>query len=106
MVGDVEAHIDWDTDDAQDRSRTPSPSVGIGTITLGESAEDTPPARQNICLVTERIIEPGAELPQENAPEAEDKSLDDGDNAPSDDQQPELGCEGDIVDLYMGTEEL
>ena len=106
MVGDMEAHIDWDTDNVQDRSRTPSPSAGIGAITLGESAEDTPPMRQNICLVTEHVIEPGAVPPQENAPEAEDKSPDDGDDAPSDEQQPELGCEGDIVDLYAGTEEL
>ena len=65
-VGDVEAHIDWDTDDAQDRLRTPSPTVGIGEVTLGESTEDTPPARQNICLVSECVIEPGAVPPQEN----------------------------------------
>ena len=32
MVGDVEAHIDWDTDDAQDRSHTNLPSAGIGAI--------------------------------------------------------------------------
>ena len=96
-------HVDWDTDDAQDRSCTPSPSVGIGAIMLGESTEDTPPARQNIRLVTEHVIEPGVVPPQENAPEAEDKSPDDGDDAPSDEQQPKLGCEGDIVDLYAGT---
>ena len=104
-AGNVEANVDWDTDDAQDRSRTPSPSAGIGAITLGESAEDTSPARQNIRLMTERVIEPGAVLPQENAPEAE-KSPDDGNDAPSDEQQSELECEGDIVDLYAGTEEL
>ena len=73
---------------------------------LGESVEDTPPARQNIRLVTECVIEPGAVPPQENAPEAEDKSPDDGNDAPSDEQQSELECEGDIVDLYTGTEEL
>ena len=106
MAGNVEANVDWDTDDIQDRSHTPSPSAGIGAITLGESTEDTPPVRQNICLMTECVIEPGAVPPQENAPEAEDKSPDDGDDAPSDEQQPELGCEGDIVDLYAGTEEL
>ena len=44
----------------QDWSRTPSPSAGIGAITLGESAGDTPPTRQNTHLVTERVIEPGA----------------------------------------------
>ena len=105
-VGNMEVNVDWDTDDVQDRSHTPSPSVGIGAIMLGESAEDTPPTGQNIRLVPECVIEPGAVLPQENAPEAEDKSLDDGNDAPSDEQQPELECEGDIVDLYADTEEL
>ena len=106
MAGNIEANMDWDMDDVQDRSRTPSPSAGIGAITLGESVEDTPPARQNTHLVTERVIEPGAVPPQENAPEAEVKSPDDGNDAPSDEQQTEPECEGDIVDLYAGTEEL
>ena len=30
----------------------------------------------------------------------EEKSPDDGNDAPSDEQQTELECEGDIVDLY------
>ena len=98
--------MDWDADDVQDRSRTPSPSAGIGAIMLGESADDTPAVRQNIRLMTECVIEPGAVPPQENAPEAEDKLPDDGNDAPSDEQQTELECEGDIVDLYVGTEEL
>ena len=87
----MEANMDWDTDDVQDRSRTPSPSAGIGTITLGESTEDTPPARQNMRLVTERVIEPGAVPPQENAPEAEEKTQGDGDDTPPDDKSPNLG---------------
>ena len=103
--GDVEANVDWDTDDVQDRSHTPSPSTGIGGITLGESTEDTPPARRNICLVSERVIEPGAVLPQEK-PEVEEKTQGDGDDTPPNKQEPKLGCEGDIVDLYAGTEEL
>ena len=106
MMGTVEANVDWDTDDMQDRSHTPSPSAGIDAITLGESVGDTPPARQNTRLMMKRIIEPGAVLPQENAPEAEDKSPDDGNDAPSDEQQTKPECEGDIVDLYTGTEEL
>ena len=105
-AGNIEANMDWDMDDVQDWSRMPSPSVGIGTITLGESVEDTPPVRQNICLMTERVIEPGVVPPQENATEAEVKSPDDGNDAPSDEQQTEPECEGDIVDLYTGTEEL
>ena len=101
-TGTVEANVDWDTDDVQDRSRSPSPSAGIGAITLGESAGDVPPAGQDTRLVTDCVVEPGAVPPQENVPEAEEKSPDD---APSDDQQTEL-CEGDIVDLYASTEEL
>ena len=101
-TGTVEANVDWDTDDVQDRSRSPSPSAGIDAITLSESAGDVPPAGQDTCLVMDHVIEPGAVPPQENAPEVEEKSPDD---APSDDQQTEL-CEGDIVDLYASTEEL
>ena len=77
-------------------------SAGIGAIMLGESAEDVPPPGQDICLVTDHVIEPGTVPPQENAPEAEEKSPDD---APSDDQQTEF-CEGNVIDLYASTEEL
>ena len=105
-AGTMEANVDWDTDDIQDLSRPPSPSAGIGAITLGESAGDTPPVGQDTRLVTECVVEPGVVPPQENAPEAEEKSPDDGNDAPLDDQQTELECEGDIVDLYASTEEL
>ena len=101
-TGTVEANLDWDTDDVQDRSHSPSPSAGIGAITLGESLEDLPPPGQDTRLVTDHVVEPGAVPPQENAPEAEEKSLDD---APSDDQQTEF-CEDDVMDLYASTEEL
>ena len=94
--------MDWDMDDVQDRSRSPSPSAGIGAITLGESAEDVPPPGQDTRLMTDRIIEPGVVPPQENTPEVEEKSPDD---APSDDQQTEF-CEGNVMDLYASTEEL
>ena len=104
MAGDVDAHIDWDTDDVQDRSHTPSPSAGIGEVMLGESTEDTPPTRQNICLVSERVIEPGVVPPQENIPEIEDKSQDD--DAPSNEQQPTLVSESDVIDLFASMEEL
>ena len=55
---DLDEYIDWDTDDAQDRSHTPSPSAVIDEPTQGESTEDTLPVRQNIHLVSERVIEP------------------------------------------------
>ena len=85
----VEANVDWDTDDVQDRSRPPSPTSGISRITLGESAEDTPPARRKICLVSERVIETEAEPPQEK-PEVEEKTQGDGDDAPPKEQEPNL----------------
>ena len=99
-VGDVDAHIDWDTDDVQDRSCThPALLQALAKSLLGESVEDTPPTRQNIRLVSERVIEPGAVLPQENIPEIEeDKSQDD--DAPSNEQQPKLVSESDVVDLF------
>ena len=96
-VGDEDANIDWDTDDVQDRLRTPSPSARIGEITLGQSTEDTPPARQNIRLVSECVIEPGVQ-------EVEDKPQDD--DAPSNEQQPKLVSEGDVVYLFASMEEL
>ena len=105
-AGDMETNVDWDTDDVQDRSRTPSPSAGIGRIMLGESMEDIHPARQNIRLVSECVIEPGAVPPQENIPEVEDKSQDDEDDAPSNEQQAKLRCESDVVDLFASMEEL
>ena len=59
----MEAHIDWDTDNAQDRSCTPSPSVGIGTIMLGESAEDTPAVRQIYALCQNVSLNLGGAAP-------------------------------------------
>ena len=64
-----------------------------------------PTTRQNICLVSERVIEPGAVLPQEHTQVMEeDKPQDDG--APSDEEQPKLIAESDIVDLYASMEDL
>ena len=94
--------MDWNTEDVQDRSCSPSPSAGIGAITLGESAEDVSPLGQDAHLVTDCIVEPGAVPPQEDAPVADEKLEID---APSEDQPAEF-CESDVVDLYAGTEEL
>ena len=101
-TGTVEANVDWDTDDVQDRSRPPSPSAGIGAMKLGESAEDVSPPGQDTRLVTDRVVEPGAVPPKENAPIAGEKLQID---AAAEDQPAEF-CEGDVVDLYAGTEEL
>ena len=56
--------------------------------------------------MSECVIEPGAVLPQENIPEVEDKSQDDEDDAPSNEQQPKLVCESDVIDLFASTKEL
>ena len=101
-TGNAEANVDWDTDDVQDWFRSPSPSAGIGAITLGESTEDVSPPGQDTPLMTDCVVEPGAAPPQANTPAAEEKSPDD---APTDDQQTEF-CEGDVMDLYASTEEL
>ena len=103
-AGDMDEYTDWDTDDVQDRLHTPSPSAGIGNVTLGESMENTPPTRQNIRLVSECVIEPGAVPPQENIPDIEDESQDD--DVPSYEQQPTLMSESDVVDLFASMEEL
>ena len=42
MVGDLDKYIEWDTDDVQDRSRTPSPTAVIDKPMQGEAVEETP----------------------------------------------------------------
>ena len=74
---------------------------------LGKTTEDTPPARLNICLVSERVAVP----PQENIPEIEqsqddDDDDDDDDDAHSSKQQATPMSESDVVDLFASTEEL
>ena len=48
------------TEEVQDWSRALSPTVVIALPLRGEAVEDTLPARQNSCLVSECFIEPGA----------------------------------------------
>ena len=105
MAGDTEEYIDWDTDDVQDRSHTPSPSAVIDEPTPVESAEDIPPTRQNIHLVSECVIEPGVVPPQEHTQVMEEDKPQD-DSAPSDEEQPKLIAESDIVDLFVSMEDL
>ena len=52
--------------------------------------------------MTDHVIEPGTVSPQEKRPVAGEKLQID---AAMDDQPAEF-CEGDVVDLYAGTEEL
>ena len=57
----------------QDRSCTPSPTAIIDKPMQGEAVEETPPTRQNRCLVLERDIEPGGVPTHEDMPVAEEK---------------------------------
>ena len=105
-AGDLDKYIEWDTDDVQDRSCTPSPTVIVDKPTQGESVEETPPMRQNICLVSERVIEPGAVPPREHTPVMEEKNTPQDDSAPADKEQANLVAENNIVELFTGMEEL
>ena len=82
MAEDLDKYIEWDTDDVQDRSHTPSPTAIVDKPTQGESVGETPPARQNIHLVSEHVIEPGAVPPQEHMPIMEEKNTPQDDSAP------------------------
>ena len=89
----------------QDRSHTPSPTTVIDEPMQGESVEETLPARQNIHLMSERVIEPGAVPPQEHTPGMEEDKLQD-DSAPTDEEQPKLIAVSDIVELFTSMEDL
>ena len=106
MAGVLDEYINWDTDNVQDRSCTPSPTAVVDKPMQGESVEETPPARQNICLVSECVIEPEAVLPQEHTPVMEEKDKPQDDLAPMDREQPNLVAESDIVDLFASMEDL
>ena len=89
MAGDLDEYINWDTDDVQNRSHTPSPTMVINKPTQGESAEETPPTRQNIHLVSEHVIKPKAVLCQVHTPVTEEDKPQD-DSASMDKEQPDL----------------
>ena len=79
----------------------------IARTLRGEEVEETPPARQNICLISERFIEHGAALPCERTPEAEAGKSPQAEDVPADDQ--EQACiipEDEVVELHVETEEL
>ena len=106
MVGDLHKYIEWDTDDVQDRSHTPSPTAIIDKPTQGESTEETLPMRQNICLVSECVIEPGVVPTWEHTPVTEEKNTSQDDSAPVDKEQSNVMAESDIVELFAGMEDL
>ena len=79
MAGDFDKYIKWDTDDVQDRSHTLSPMAIINEPSQGKSVKETPPARQNICLVSERVMEPRVVPPREHMPVTEKNTPQDDD---------------------------
>ena len=112
MAVGLDRFIEWDTEEVyteevQDWSCAPSPTVVIAVPLRGEAVEETPPARQNRCLVSECFIEPGAALPHEHTPEAEARKTPQTKNVPADEQEPaRVIVEEDVVELHVGTEEL
>ena len=106
VVG-LDKNIEWDTEDVEDQSHTPSPITIVDVPMQGEAGEETPPVRQNRCLVPERVIEPGVELPREHTPTMEGNQTPQNESVPADDkEQPHVIAEDEIVELYTGMEEL
>ena len=103
----LDKNIEWDTEDVQDRSHTPSHTTVVDVPAQGEAVEEKPPTRQNRHLVTERVIEPGAVPPREHMPVAEGKETPQNKSVPTaDKEQPRIVAEDEIVELYVGMEEL
>ena len=98
-------YIDWDTDDVQDRSCTPSSVTIIGEPTQG-ATEETPPAWQNQCLVPERVLEPGVVPHREDTPVTEETKTQKDENTPMSTEQSTPVAEDDVVVLYAGVEDL
>ena len=103
---------EWDTkeeytEEVPDWSSAPSPSAVITRTLQGEEVEETPPARQNRCLISERFIEPGAASPHERTPEEEAGKTPQAKDIPMDNQEEaHIVPEDEVVELHTGTEEL
>ena len=103
-TGDYDRYVDWDTDDGQDQSRTPSPVMNIDEP-VREAAEETPPAWQNRHLVPERIPEAEAVPPRETTSGMEEKTQKE-ESTPAGEEQSTPVAEDDVVVLYVGAEDL
>ena len=105
LAGNFDKYIDWDTDDVQDQSRTPSPVAIVDEPTQG-ATEETPPVWQNRHLVPERVLEPEVVPHQEDAPVTEEKKTQKDENTPASKEQSTPVAEDDVVILYVGVEDL
>ena len=95
--------INWDTDDAQDWSQTPSPVVIIDEPKQG-ATEGTPSMWQNRRLVPECVLEASMEPHQEDAPEKvekEEKETQKDENTPSGEPSTPI-AEDDVLILHAG----
>ena len=103
---------EWDTkeeyiEEVLDWSSASSPPAVVARTLQGEDVEETPSARLNRCLVSERFIEPGVASPHERTPEAETGKTPQAKDVPKDDQeQAHIVPEDEVVELHVGTEEL
>ena len=96
--------MDWDTDDGQDQSCTPSPIANIDESAQG-AAEKISPAWQIRRLVPERIPEAEAVPPHESTSGMEEKTQKE-DSTPAGDEQSTPVAEDDVVIIYAGAEDL
>ena len=103
-VGNFGKLIDWDTDDVQDWSCTPSPVANIDEPVQG-AAEETPPAQQSRCLVPERVPRPEVVPPQESTSGMEEKTQKE-ESTPAGEEQSTPVAEDDVLVLYAGAEDL
>ena len=96
--------MDWDTDDGQDQSCTPSPITNIDESTWGV-AEDISPTCQNRCLVPECVPKAEAVPPRESALGMEEKTQKE-ESTPAGDEQSTPVAEDDVMIIYVGVEDL
>ena len=112
MSPNLDRLTEWDTKEGYTKEMLDwpsalSPPAVIARTLQGEEVEETPPARLNRCLVSERFIEPGVALPYECTPEAEAEKTPQTEDVPTDDQeQARIIPEDEVVELHAGTEEL
>ena len=98
-----EFDADWDTDDAQDRSLTPSPVVIVDEPTQGATGK-TSSMGHSRCLVPEHMLEAETKLHRESAPkkvEEEKTDTQKGENTPRAERSTPV-TEDDVVILHAG----
>ena len=112
MSPNLDRLTEWDTkeeytEEVPDWSSALSPPAVVARTPQGEEVEETPPTRQNRCLISERFIEPGMASPCERTPEVEVGKAPQAKDVPTDNQeQAHIIPEDEVVELHTGTKEL